>query len=186
MKKRENMIPVAEGKVRSATVKGKVSIYVNKEFWAPDIYVYHPFQDLDGVAEFPAEDESFIDEVVRILKGKNLIPKDSTYSMERAESGMQDAECAVFEVFEKDGDSDYAGLFCRKMGAKDLSRAEQKAERKRGLKRFAVKASWVEENKIMVLAKSPEAAKKKRIAEMKQCGYEGIKVKSVKELPCES
>lgn len=83
-------IIIATGQVSLCDKLLDVIIGFDKEFICPDLYVFHK------KAEGLYEDEEFKNSVIGLLIEQGQLP-NGTYELIRAELGMQDRRCTVFE-----------------------------------------------------------------------------------------
>jgi hypothetical protein len=112
--KREGLIKIAEGKSKY----GDISIYVREKLYAPYIFVFHP------ETEEPLYDNNdFSDDVIRVIIEKGKLEKSGRYLLVRAQFGMQNTNCAVYETLFHAG-KDITKEFSVSYGAVDLSKTE--------------------------------------------------------------
>jgi hypothetical protein len=111
---RKGLIKIAEGKSKY----GDISIYVREKLYAPYIFVFHP------ETEEPLYDNNdFADDVIRVLIEKEKLKKSGTYLLVRAQFGMQNTDCAVYETLTHAG-KDITKEFSVAHGSVDLSATE--------------------------------------------------------------
>lgn len=149
-------IVLCEGEISCKGYKGPIVVCVEKEFYCPDIHVYHEYcckanvnavlnkgDEYEGgvltdklflCKEMPYENESFQAAVISMMQGWDLIPAEGDWSLCSAELGMQGYDISAFEWLGRNNEKvDWGKKVAVKAGAIDLD-AEDKKEREEAKK----------------------------------------------------
>jgi len=125
---REGNILVTEGTLVTEKYASKISVYVQKSFYCPDIFIEHTIGE--PMTWDLCDSKEFAQGVIDVLIDNGCIEPDHKYEFSRAELGMQEKNCVAYEGLRKDGE-DYSKIFSIKYGAVDqgaMEDAERKAE----------------------------------------------------------